>query len=779
MDFQQISLEDLRKYLDADTGENRFVARVFFVDNFNTYCSVVNELSERADITIRLSDERFCKGIDAIPDLKVLSEFLDDNKDKNILIPHLAEYLRIGESFERNTGGLHSILSRHVHSQKRVWIPLFSAKGLFQDIVGPLDEERFRQALMGIDDEPTKFEATVYANVFAKQEGVVDAVGIRSWLELWDDRKIESSMAFATRYAKSIASIDGDYSLKVITDPYDFLQNNLKYADPKLMKTLGRDEDWGALIPYIHPDCAMREILPKALNMLEFDPETLICEWNDLDEFHKWIFGLWYKLGLNKSSDYISFAVDRSAQYKNLIQSVECAICDCINSVHFDAWKNQRHTIIRRLKGYTPSKEFFEKLDEIVDDRVKLEILTGETYEERVKILELVSAALRKGTPIDDLRSCLQEKYPDLFAYLKTSSFDSGDVREYISRYKYNKIADIFSLQLSEQAGQIDCLQFPTRGSYLRKLKNAIPSAYFLWFDGLGIEWIDMLLEKIKTIRPTVSILETCVATAVLPTITAVNMDKADPDTISEKKIDDLDTLSHIKDRSETNYFSLIAKQFELMGSIAKTILDTIDAYPDREVIVTADHGMSRMAAKGFHETQGVSLPFNAESRNHGRYCILSSGVTSVNVSNTRREDNIVAFRTHNHFISSGYAPGEIHGGATPEEMLVPIIHFAKPKIAPTKNIEYKVVSQEVFLDGAGNVTVIIKTSEMADSLAIDINGKIIGGESCDHVTWTVRIDGLSAGNAYSIYVYPNGLTNRHPEMIYVKRRGIIVDDDF
>ena len=779
MNYQRISLQELWKYLDGDRDKNRFVARVIFVDNFNTYYSLVDSLSERADITIRLSDERFCKG-DVVPDIRALIAFLDENKDKDILIPHLAEYLRIGESVERNLGGLYSILNRHVHSQKRVWIPIFLAKGLFQRLVGSLDEERFGQTLIEIDEEPTNFESTVYASVFAKQAGLVDAVGIRAWLELWDDRKIKTMMTFATRHAKNIVPTDGDYTVKVITDPYDFLQNKLLDANPKLTKALGRDEDWAALIPLVHSTCTMQEILPKALNMLEFDPETLICDWDKLNEFRKWVFCLWYKLGLNQTSDYISFAVNQSVQYRGLIQSVECSIFDCIDSANFERWNDQRHNILSQMKNYSPSKDFFDKLDKIADNRVKFKILTGKTRAERIKILELVSSALKEGKTIKELGITLQEKYPDLSLYFKTSSYGSEDVREYIARYKYNKIADVFSLQLSENAGQIDCLQFPTRGSYLLKLKNTIPSAYFLWFDGLGIEWIDMLLAKIKEIRPTASILETCVVTAVLPTITAVNMNKADSDTISEKKIDILDNLSHIKDKSETNYFSIVAQQFEVIGSIAQMIIDTIDAHPDREVIVTADHGMSRMAAKGFHETQGVCLPSNSEPCNHGRYCILSSKTDSVNISNTKREGNIVAFRTHNHFTFSGYAPGEIHGGATPEEMLVPIIHFAKPKLgtAHRKNIGYKLISQEVFLDGVGNVTVIIKTSEAADSLTVDINGKIINGITLDHVTWSVKIDGLSAGNSYSMYVYPNNLTTQQSEMIYVKRRGVVVDDD-
>ena len=257
-------------------------------------------------------------------------------------------------------------------------------------------------------------------------------------------------------------------------------------------------------------------------------------------------------------------------------------------------------------------------------------------------------------------------------------------------------------------------------------------------------------------------------------------MDKADPETISEKKIDDLDTLSHIKDKSDCNYFSIIAKQFELIGTIARRIVETIKSHPDSEVIVTADHGMSRMAAKGFHLTQGVNPPLKVEVFNHGRYCELPSETTPISVSNTKKDGKIVAFCTHNHFTFSGYAPGEVHGGATPEELLVPVLHFAKVNQhgSTPKHITYTLASSEVFLSADGSVTLTIHTGELANSLVVDYKGKIISGSSVDHQTWTIKIPGLSAGNDYKIRVYPNSLFSQKEETIFVKRKGLIVDDD-
>ena len=771
MVFEQKTLQEVLNYIKSDRDENRFVARVFFVNNLGTYYSFVKTLSEKADITVRLSDERFCKGSDTVPDLKYLISFLDENRDKDILVPHLAEYLRIGEATEKNSACLYSILNRHVHSKKRVWIPIFLAKGLFQSIVGSLDEERFGHSLIEIDDTPVYFYATAYSKMFAKQKGIVNAVGIREWLSLWDDQKIKTGMSFATRQIKQITPTSGDYTLKTVADPYEYIKNALVDGNPKLTQKLGTNEQWTFLIPFIAPNITMEEVIPRALNMYIFDPEPIIGNWNTLTENEKWAFNLWYQLGLNKSSDYFSFAVKQTAKYSDLLISLECSVIDCQDNSNFDEWVSGYHA---------PSHTFMDKFKQIGDTRIKLKILTGKTHEERSIILEIVSHALNDGKTINDFKTLLQEKYPDLLLYLKPSSYLMDEVNDYMSAYKSNKIADMFSLQLSNAAGQIDCLQFKTRGSILYSLKKSVSSPYFLWFDGLGIEWIDMLLEKIKSIDSTVILSNAEIGTAVLPTITKVNMDKADPETISEKKIDDLDTLSHIKDKSDCNYFSIIAKQFELIETIAHKIVETIKSHSDSEVIVTADHGMSRMAAKGFHLTQGVIPPSKVEVYNHGRYCELPSETVSVSISNTKKDGKIVAFCTHNHFTFSGYAPGEVHGGATPEELLVPVLHFAKVNqhSSTPKHITYTLASSEVFLSADGSVALTVYTDEPANSLVVDFKGKIISGSSVDHQTWTIKIPGLSAGNDYKIHVYPNSLFSQIEETIFVKRKGLIVDDD-
>ena len=583
-----------------------------------------------------------------------------------------------------------------------------------------------------------------------------------------------------TRQFRQITPTNGDYTLKRVADPYEYIRETLAEDAPRLQKQLGTDEQWASLIPFAAPGGTMAEIIPRVLNLRVFDPRPVIANWAALSANEKWAFYLWYRLELDRAGDYAAFAAERSAASRDLPGGVECAILDGLDRPDLDDWVRQRAELLERAGYRAPSREFLEKLDRVPDLQTKLKLLTGQTHEERTKILELVSQALREERPMTDLQPLLEERYPDLLRYLRPPAHLSGELRTYMEAYKRSKIADCFSRELSDMAGQIDCLAFRTRGSLLYSLKGAAQPPYFLWFDGLGIEWIDLLLEKMKGMDPTVTLLKAEIGTAVLPTVTAANMAKADPETISEKKMDDMDTLSHIRDRSDCNYCSIVAKQFELVGTIARRILETIREHPDREVVVTADHGMSRMAAKGFHLTQGVTPPPKAEVLERGRYCILPAGAPSPNLSNTRIDGNIVAFCTHNHFTSPGYAPGEVHGGASPEEWLVPILRFAKAgqKNTAAKHIAYRLAASDVFLGADGAAVLTVNTEEAAERLVAEVQGARFRGASADGRTWTIRIPGLTAGDRYSVRIYPNGLFTEKEETVFVKRRGLTVDDD-
>ena len=62
MKIKQKSFQEIKNYITDDVVESRIIARVFFVNNISSYYSLIDYLSEKADITINClkSTPRIC-----------------------------------------------------------------------------------------------------------------------------------------------------------------------------------------------------------------------------------------------------------------------------------------------------------------------------------------------------------------------------------------------------------------------------------------------------------------------------------------------------------------------------------------------------------------------------------------------------------------------------------------------------------------------------------------------------------------------------------------------
>lgn len=515
-------------------------------------------------------------------------------------------------------------------------------------------------------------------------------------------------------------------------------------------------------------------------SIVKFNPYQILGTWNALDSCKQWAFCLWYKLGLYQQSDYISYAMSKVERNNMVSEALECAIVTCTEATNFDELLTQRKQALDSLGIKKNSQEFWTEFDKLTDTRLKIKVLTGKTHEERTRIIALISQALADGKQFSDYKTLLKEKYSDLILYLSEPVHLDAELTEYVYRYKTDKIVNRYNVSLSNIASAINCYDYPTRGQLLYSLKGS-NGTHFIWIDGMGIEWVDMLLEKVKSLNPALVNPSVEIGTAVLPTVTQINMEKADPATISEKKFDALDSLSHIKDKSDCNYYSIIVSQFEMMDRIAELICYAAKEHPDKDIVVTADHGMSRMAALGFHKTEGINAPPSAIVQNHGRYCEIPAGSTMPTITNTIKSENIIAYKTHNHFTISGNAPGEVHGGASPEEILVPIIHFKKlgKKQAILDAVtSYSLTSSDVYIDSTGNVTLCIQTQGIVQNVTVEINGNQMNAEEAGGGKWNIVISGLVLDHSYDIRVYLNNIFSMVTETIHVKRKGLEIDDD-
>ena len=152
-------------------------------------------------------------------------------------------------------------------------------------------------------------------------------------------------------------------------------------------------------------------------------------------------------------------------------------------------------------------------------------------------------------------------------------------------------------------------------------------------------------------------------------------------------KLDKLDKLAHHGVIDDPSYYTCIQEQFAFFSKVVDKIEELFQKY--HRVIITGDHGSSRLAARFFHAREGYPAPASSQVCSHGRFCIFNGAKIIASSDQVIAKDSdgnqYLIFKNYDHFKQSGFAAGgddenaqygELHGGASPEELLVPVVVF-------------------------------------------------------------------------------------------------------
>ena len=165
-----------------------------------------------------------------------------------------------------------------------------------------------------------------------------------------------------------------------------------------------------------------------------------------------------------------------------------------------------------------------------------------------------------------------------------------------------------------------------------------------------------------------------------LPSVTENNKDfLQDRNVFAE--ILDLDTFKHTLQIYPEN----ILGELKILVTLKEKILRGLDAC--KKIILCADHGTSRLAILARQKKFGNNFP--AENRTvykNGRFADALPNDEKIFPAAVESDGKII-FADYSRFIQKGSAGAEIHGGASLEEILVPIITIERrEKISVQKN---------------------------------------------------------------------------------------------
>jgi hypothetical protein len=311
------------------------------------------------------------------------------------------------------------------------------------------------------------------------------------------------------------------------------------------------------------------------------------------------------------------------------------------------------------------------------------------------------------------IKNAIENIYPEFAAYIKTTKPSHFRVENnwcvnYFEEYKKAKLLDKYTEAIAQHIAEKNesaktfykwYFEFENSHSLLSEVSsNAVykPDKVY-WIDGLGAEFLSYILYLIDTEQSNMKVVRSQISRSDIPSSTYHN--RFDGENVV--KYDALDELGH--DSHMYKYLYTLKDELNVLKVIIHEIIGN-SKKQSCTVAIVSDHGLSCLSRKA------LSKKYDGKFEHEGRYIKTKEEAQSdpdylVHKNEIDEEYYKVAL-THS---SLSKAPThQVHGGCTPEEVLVPFILLSNKNIPGSIKYEIKLSPDDVMLSNpAVSLTVI------------------------------------------------------------------------
>ncbi|WP_456471815.1 BREX-4 system phosphatase PglZ [Methanocaldococcus sp.] len=626
--------------------------------------------------------------------------------DKDILVVPVSEIVRFYDSkcFSSLFQQLSEIEFKNNKNKVRIYIPIIGLYSRFEKEFLNYFSRRDEWAPIWKLDNVSSKKITVFClNIELDHEKVEKLKKhytiiktFEDWGYLWKKEEIKDiiSLCEDINYLSKYSQPDSFFTFESINTYKEFLQKVLKINIP--IEYNDKEKNfWKELTEkiIINDIQSFNDIIEKIFKKIEIVNSDIIELWIKGNAFQRWLLKQHVLIDKKWENTYLYKVLKDIDKYDDLLsfeQSLWLKIFEIEppRKEHF----NERRELIKIFYdklSKEPTKDIEimlkEKLSKLSDITLKQKImyLTDTTQFEKEQIILYIIQALKNGELTkDEVLDLLGEIYSNLYYYLDTTTncfnIDKENewIIEYFNEYRWSKVLDKPSAKLlnllNEKNRNKDSFaqwywKFKLHKDILAQIEKG-GSTKIVWIDGLGVEFIP-LIKNIVNNYENYFIKNIFIGRAELPSITKFNKFECD------EKINDLDEYIH--KQNPYKHPKCIVEEIDIVNNIIKKILDL--GFYDK-IIIVSDHGFTPFAMKKY----GNALRYeNFKAEHEGRYVNLETLDKNIKDNIKDNEDFIkdpndralVALR----YTSLGSIPKrEVHGGATPEEVLVPIIVISR-----------------------------------------------------------------------------------------------------
>ena len=473
------------------------------------------------------------------------------------------------------------------------------------------------------------------------------------------------------------------YSITMSGGPYDALTENYSDLASATVKTDGTDEQWAWLQQELINFNSFSEFIVS-----RFDSTTgLASRLGEImksgDTWKIWLLWLAIKVFGAGSNRYLTLVLSNSTAITDIEEHIykDLLNLDCTEK-DFDHLFNERKLLIASLPE---NLHLISSYCQLVGRHGKNAVyyLTDASEDEKYAFVQLID---QYDWTNDELRSAIAHGFPELALYMQPFVFDAVNTRlsekdaafrdtltNYFDRYKSQKIRNHIDKDFLEEvnrfAAERPFYKLQPRSSILSSMDRKGAQGFF--FDALGVEYLSYILGKCEQYG---MVYEINIAHCELPSITVKNKDFQHY--FDTKYIGDLDELKHhsqIYDYQTCPYPIHIFRELDIIDRELRRIKNLLSQNIVDKAVIISDHGASRLAVI-YQQDNNSTLQLDEKGEHSGRCCPAEE---DPQIPAAVFGDGYAVLGNYERFKGGRKANLEVHGGASLEEVVVPIITVA------------------------------------------------------------------------------------------------------
>lgn len=754
-----MTIDAVFKKIDRYLKKENIGPLVVDVQNSEDLDAVVTHYNLPQNEFICASDTRFCKA-DEFPDMASLMNFLG-NETGNYFVQEVSSFFRLkGETELKQM--LMEFLS--MSSAGHVVIFTYQCNSFLTSIIR--NDRRLDNRICVIDGVHADIPKLVFTAKdvnFCKTNAIT--CGIDKIAKL-----VESSAkgVIVIETGKNKSNFPSSlYSISEMIDPYEILcsKDSLTTHIPKAFAS---SEDWKYVLSEFQSYPSWKQLISaKVGNAHSLDIVISNYKNNRSDKRWLWFYFVGLKLFGSASDIYLNAVTKKTNSPEKFIRNLFRTLLDYEpTDQNFAFLYESRKTILNAIGNPIDEIVRYCKIVLSMEEKA-IFYLTDNTLQEREMIFRILD---KYGLEYDrtTLMETLANIYPSLHEYLLPYRFKNDLLNEYFQEYKYqkviNKIFPEFMEVVENQAVARDynaILQ--PRSAVIESIDTLDAQTFFT--DAMGVEYLGYIMSKCQSLHLMAKV---HVCRSELPSITSRNKDFWDVLSTAQYPIITFNKLDKIKHHGEEGYdysradrklpFHLI-RELQLIDDLLENIKIDLASGTYKKAILVADHGASRLAV--IHETENL-VEMESNGQHSGRCCPKSD--VDVKPDNATDADDFWALANYDRFKGSRKANVEVHGGATLEEVVVPIIELTY--FAEAVEIRIMPVDATVTFSGTPEILVsfrkkaaikIFSTQKLMD-VSIQIDGHVYDAKAVDNNFYIVEsMPEIRRAKTYEVDVYACG----------------------